>query len=91
MTTRDVAIITGGGRGIGLATARALLARNLDVALGLAQTAKSQLANDPQVANTLGWVYYKKGLPGLAVPILRDSSGACDIGRDVALSCGFWA
>lgn len=47
---------------------------NLDVALGLAQTAKSQLANDPQVANTLGWVYYKKGLASLAVASLRESA-----------------
>lgn len=46
---------------------------NLDVALGLAQTAKEQLTNDPQVANTLGWVYYKKGLPSLAVAHLRES------------------
>ena len=46
---------------------------NLDVALGLAQTAKEQLRNDPQVANTLGWVYYKKGLASLAVTHLRES------------------
>jgi len=46
---------------------------NLEVALGLAQTAKAQLANDPQVANTLGWVYYKKGLASLAVAHLRES------------------
>ncbi len=46
---------------------------NLDVALGLAQTAKSRLANSSEVGDTLGWVYYKKGLPALAVPIFRDS------------------
>jgi len=46
---------------------------NLDVALGLAQTAKSQLVNSPAVSDTLGWVYYKKGLPSLAVPVFRES------------------
>jgi tetratricopeptide (TPR) repeat protein len=46
---------------------------NLDVALGLAQTAKSQLPDSPEVSDTLGWVLYKKGLPKLAVRILRES------------------
>jgi tetratricopeptide (TPR) repeat protein len=46
---------------------------NLDVALGLAQTARSQLPNSPEVSDTLGWVYYKKGLASLAVPIFRES------------------
>ena len=46
---------------------------NLDVALGLAQTAKSQLPDSLDVSDTLGWVYYKKGVPSLAVPILREN------------------
>jgi tetratricopeptide (TPR) repeat protein len=46
---------------------------NLDVALGLAQTAKSQLPDSPEVSDTLGWVLYKKGLPSLAVRVLRES------------------
>jgi tetratricopeptide (TPR) repeat protein len=46
---------------------------NLDVALGLAQTAKSQLPDSPEVSDTLGWVCYKKGLPSVAVRILRES------------------
>ncbi|HEY3884197.1 MAG TPA: tetratricopeptide repeat protein [Vicinamibacterales bacterium] len=45
---------------------------NLDVALQLAQTAKSQLPNAPEVDDTLGWIYVKKGLPGLAIPSLED-------------------
>jgi tetratricopeptide (TPR) repeat protein len=45
----------------------------LDVALQLAQTAKAQLPDAPQVNDTLGWVYYKKGLPALAVAPLRES------------------
>lgn len=35
---------------------------NLDVALNLAQTAKKQLPDRPEVDDTLGWIYYKKNL-----------------------------
>ncbi len=35
---------------------------NIDTALGLAQTAREQLPQDPNVADTLGWVYYKKNV-----------------------------
>jgi tetratricopeptide (TPR) repeat protein len=47
---------------------------NLDVALQLAQTAKRQLANNPEVDDTLGYIYYKKNLPSLAIPPLRASA-----------------
>jgi len=33
---------------------------NLDEALNLARLAKEKLSNDPNIADTLGWVYYKK-------------------------------
>ncbi len=46
---------------------------NLDVALQLAQTAKSQLTNRPEINDTLGWVYYKKGLPALAIQPMKES------------------
>ena len=46
---------------------------NLEVALQLATSAKQRLPNDASVDDTLGWVYYKKGLPGLAVKPLEDS------------------
>ena len=46
---------------------------NLDVALNLAQTATSQLAEAPEVLDTLGWVYLKKNLPGEAVPFFEKS------------------
>ena len=39
----------------------------LDIALQLAQTAKSQLPDSHEVDDTLGWVYYKRGLAKLAV------------------------
>ena len=47
---------------------------NLDVALQLAQTAKAQLANQPEVDDTLGWIYYKKGMAARAVEALENST-----------------
>ena len=46
---------------------------NLDVALQLATSAKERLPDDPSVDDTIGWVYYKKDLPSLAVRPLEDS------------------
>ena len=46
---------------------------NLDVALQLATSAKQQMPDDPSVDDTLGWIYYKKDLPSLAVRPLEDS------------------
>jgi len=46
---------------------------NLDVALQLAQTAKAQLPNRHEVDDTLGWIYYKKGLSSLAIQSLENS------------------
>ena len=47
---------------------------NLDVALRLAQTAKRKLPNVAEVNDTLGYIYYKKNLPALAIPLLRASA-----------------
>jgi Flp pilus assembly protein TadD len=44
---------------------------NLDVALQLAQTAKRKLTDTPEVNDTLGFIYYKKNLPALAIPPLQ--------------------
>jgi tetratricopeptide (TPR) repeat protein len=45
---------------------------NLDMALQLAQTAKSQLPERAEVNDTLGWIYHKKGLSAMAVtPLLQ--------------------
>ena len=46
---------------------------NLDVALQLAQTAKAQLPNRHEVDDTLGWIYYKKGLSSMAIESLSTS------------------
>jgi tetratricopeptide (TPR) repeat protein len=46
---------------------------NLDVALQLAQTARSALPDSSEVSDTLGWIYLKKGLYPLAVKTLRQA------------------
>ena len=46
---------------------------NLDVALQLATSAKQRMPDDPSVDDTIGWVYYKKGLPSLAIKPLEES------------------
>jgi tetratricopeptide (TPR) repeat protein len=46
---------------------------NLDEALRLAQTAKARLPNQPEVNDTLGWIYCQKGLASLAIAPLQAS------------------
>jgi tetratricopeptide (TPR) repeat protein len=46
---------------------------NLDVALSLAQTARRGMPRSPEVADTLGWVYYRKGAYRSAVDSLREA------------------
>jgi tetratricopeptide (TPR) repeat protein len=46
---------------------------NLDVALNRVQTAKAAQPDDPDVNDTLGWVYVKRGLPALAVSPLEQA------------------
>ena len=47
--------------------------QNLDEALGYARMAKEKLPEDPNVMDTLGWVYFKKGLYDSAVSEFTDS------------------
>jgi tetratricopeptide (TPR) repeat protein len=47
---------------------------NLDLALPLAQKARELSPGNPQILDTLGWIYYKKGLFDNAVTLLKDSS-----------------
>jgi tetratricopeptide (TPR) repeat protein len=46
---------------------------NLDVALSYAQTAREQQPYDPHIADTLGWIYYKKNSYLLAVSLLKEA------------------
>ena len=46
---------------------------NLDIALNRVQTAKAALPDDPDVNDTLGWIYVKRGLPALAVAPLEQA------------------
>jgi Flp pilus assembly protein TadD len=41
--------------------------QELDLALSLAQTAIAEKPNQPEIVDTLGWVYYKKDLLGMAI------------------------
>jgi tetratricopeptide (TPR) repeat protein len=45
---------------------------DLDRALELGNAAKRALPDEPSVADTLGWVYYQKDLPWMALPFLRE-------------------
>lgn len=46
---------------------------NLDIALNLAQAAKASSPDDPDVNDTLGWVYYKRDLASMAISPLEQS------------------
>ena len=46
---------------------------NLDEALQLATSAKQRLPNDANVDDTIGWIYYKKGLTDLALKSFEES------------------
>jgi tetratricopeptide (TPR) repeat protein len=46
---------------------------NFDVALSLAQTARRGLPNSPGVVDTLGWIYYQKGVYPLAISNLQEA------------------
>jgi tetratricopeptide (TPR) repeat protein len=46
---------------------------NLDMALQLATAAKQGLPENPDVDDTLGWIYYKKDMASLAIRSFEDS------------------
>jgi Tfp pilus assembly protein PilF len=51
---------------------------NIDVALNLAQKAKEQVPEDPHIADTLGWIYYKKNVPSRAIAYLKEAAEKID-------------
>lgn len=46
---------------------------NLDRALDLAQDAKALLPDNPSVADTLGWVLFKRGVPAASITYLKEA------------------
>jgi len=46
---------------------------DLDRALQLAQDAKNALPNEPSVADTLGWIMYKKGISAAAIALFKEA------------------
>lgn len=54
--------------------------KNLDRALDLAQDAKALLPDSPSVADTLGWVLYKRGVPSAAISYLMEAEAHTDPG-----------
>jgi tetratricopeptide (TPR) repeat protein len=54
--------------------------RDLDRALELAQEAKAALPENPNAADTLGWVLYKKDLPAAAIGYLQEAIGGFEAG-----------
>jgi tetratricopeptide (TPR) repeat protein len=48
---------------------------NLDEALKFAQIAREAAPEEPSVGDTLGWVYYRKGLIDSAYPLIADAAG----------------
>ncbi len=49
---------------------------NLDRALDLAQDAKALLPESASVADTLGWVLFKRGVPSAAISYLKEAEAA---------------
>ena len=46
---------------------------NLDRALDLAQEAKALMPDNPNTADTLGWVLYRRGVPSAAIGYLKEA------------------
>ncbi|HEY9714108.1 MAG TPA: tetratricopeptide repeat protein, partial [Chroococcales cyanobacterium] len=46
---------------------------SLDTALSLVQTARRQLPDSPEIADTTGWIYYQRGQYQLALDFLQQA------------------
>ena len=46
---------------------------NIDVAMSLAETARRGMPDSPNVADTLGWIYFQKGVYGSAISMLQEA------------------
>jgi tetratricopeptide (TPR) repeat protein len=47
---------------------------NIDSALSYAQTAREVMPNDPNIADTLGWIYFQKNAYLKAVSLLKEAA-----------------
>ena len=47
---------------------------NIDEALNLAQSAKEQVPDDPNISDTLGWIYFKKNVFSRAIVYLKEAN-----------------
>jgi tetratricopeptide (TPR) repeat protein len=47
---------------------------NIDVALNLAQKARERMPQDANVADTLGWIYYRKNVFSTAITYLKEAA-----------------
>ncbi len=56
-----------------LADSDSAKAEDLDRALVLAQDAKERMPQSPEVADTLGWVLYRKNIPTAAISLFREA------------------
>jgi len=63
--------------------------RNLDEALQLAQTAYQRIPEDPNINDTLGWIYYRKNMADRAIPHLEASAQKSPKTADFHLHLGF--
>lgn len=54
---------------------------NLDRALELAQEAKALLPDSSNAADTLGWVLFKRGVPGAAIAYLKEAEAGIEPGN----------
>ena len=56
--------------------------------MAFAQRAKEKLPDSPYVMDTLGWIYFKKGLYGLAIMELTDALAKLPENAEVAYHLG---
>ena len=47
---------------------------NIDVAMSLAESARRGMPDSPNAADTLGWIYYQKGVYGSAISMLQEAA-----------------
>jgi tetratricopeptide (TPR) repeat protein len=61
---------------------------DMDRALTLAQTANQLVPGNPNISDTLAWIYYKREHYGLALPLLTDAAKKAPENASVQLHLG---